>query len=204
MTILSDLFRVLDRRALRSALSGYPEFLPPHLAAPDELSTDQARDNFEYMLATKSDRIANLSRLMREFNIDLTLSNSFRNTFGPIARWVNRYGDQLVVLAPHSHSLVWDISISYGEALVMAFSQSRWILFSDHRSSEKDSAHNFPCVIWGKERICPYVEITTTCKNLLIDYRSEGGDSEKKLRRRLEFLDGPFVWKQCQEEAGGQ
>ena len=137
--------------------SDYPVYAAPHVGMPWELTDDQAKENFDYLLQNKQFRIEALANLLTKFDIDLQAGLSAESPdqlLIELHNWSGEYWHQLpkskamanlsMQRDKDSHwfnsdcsgddliySVITDTGIALGEQLIRQMPSAYWSLVLD-------------------------------------------------------------------------
>ncbi len=68
-------------------LQDYPEYSPPYKQKSIDLSESQAKDNFEYFMKVKSDRINFICKLLSTFSLNINPEKVDRDSLLRLDEW---------------------------------------------------------------------------------------------------------------------
>jgi hypothetical protein len=83
-----------DESMLRRALAGYPVYEPPHQAIEMLMGERQARENFDYFMSSRRERIERLRGFLAPFGVSLAFSDDAKTA---LDAWIARYAAFLYV-----------------------------------------------------------------------------------------------------------
>jgi hypothetical protein len=150
-------------RLLR-AVKGYPLYDPPHKSSEIDMPELQARENFDYFMRVRLERLEILRSWMRRaFGFDLTFAPE---SAGRLNRWEQRYGAFLVdgrsksysVFTSYqprwvgkyaSYNVMFDIGIYVGEYVIAKRPHIRWEMDKGHEiepASFRSIGYQRPCL----------------------------------------------------------
>jgi hypothetical protein len=128
---------------LQRALVDYPLYDPPHKVEERRLSKDKARENFDYFMRVRQQRLAFFRDwLRRYFRAAVTLDESGMRALNS---WGNKYAGLLLVKGPSGHpnesyftydppwtgenaghNVLFDTGIALGEAIIASCPKLNW------------------------------------------------------------------------------
>jgi len=142
-----------NRSMLVKYLHGYPEYTPPYKQESIDLSVSQAKDNFEYFMKVKSDRIVFISKLLSTFSLNINPEKVDRDSLLRLDEWAyqqwpaiyDKYlaRDGLFLFTFNNtkllkiRSMLLDLSILLGECYLNLCPNSKWYLDSGLESSDE-------------------------------------------------------------------
>jgi hypothetical protein len=145
----------LRERRLKRALIGYPPYVPPHSGVEWMMREEDARENFEFFLAQRADRIEALKRFLAPFDVSLDFTDRAKQE---LDRWLAGYGALLFVSetgssfltrqpewtgARSSLNVIFDIAIYIGEFAIAESPWLRWQLDVEREQGRTRSDDSF-------------------------------------------------------------
>ncbi|MBN3792228.1 hypothetical protein [Burkholderia sp. Ac-20353] len=133
----------MRKQWLRRALRDYPVYDPPHKVEERLLSKEQARENFDYFMSVRVQRVAHFQRWLHcYFRVNLTPN---RQGVRRLNQWANKYAGLLLPIGSDGHptdtyfdyqpswtgdcagcNVVFDMGIAMGESIIAQCPNLHW------------------------------------------------------------------------------
>jgi hypothetical protein len=130
---------------VRSAMDGYPVYVPPNPHNEIELPASKAKENFDYFLQQRLPRLQYFRDFMQKVGVD---ANTSDNGLTAVSDWFARYGGLLLHFQPRDTStlrafmnyvppwmgehiginVVWDLGTYIGECVIARRPRAHWDL----------------------------------------------------------------------------
>jgi hypothetical protein len=149
-----------DESRLRRALAEYPVYEPPHQGIEMLMGEREARENFEFFMSSRTERIEHLRELLAPFGLSLAFSDEAKIA---LDAWIARYAAFLYVEESGSSYLtrnppwrgpragfnvIFDLATFLGEFAIHESANLRWEMHTDVPSGlrRQDESYQRPAI----------------------------------------------------------